>query len=159
MIQLQFVLIVYSANMTHLKSNMKPNNVWIVVYMFILFQQVLFSFPLFATSFCWGDGGGCPVSGVCHCDLPRWSATVNPSGCNRHIQRSLQCHNALGSVAASWGSGGEKDIIFGGGCCIRESSGLFKTLQRRALTLKLLKLGTMETSTVESPAGLKNIIY
>jgi len=31
-----------------------------------------------------------------------------------------------------------------------------QNLQRRALTLKLLKLGTMETSTVESPAGLKN---
>ena len=61
MIQLQFVLIVYSANTTHLKSNMKPNNFWIVVDMFILFQQVLFRFPLFATSFCWGDGG---VSGV-----------------------------------------------------------------------------------------------
>ena len=100
MIQLQFVLIVYSANMTHLTSNMKPNNFWIVVYMFILFQQVLFRFPLFATSFCWGDGG---VSGVRCLSLrpPKVIRTVNPSGCNRHIQRSLQCHNALGSVAAS----------------------------------------------------------
>lgn len=92
MIQLQFVLIVYSANMTHLKSNMKPNNFWIVVYIFIRLS--------FSNRSCSGSRclplvfvGG---MGVC----VRWPPKVirsTPSGCNRHIQRSLQCHNALGS--------------------------------------------------------------
>ena len=45
MIQSRFVLIVYSENITHLKTNIKPNKFWIVVYMFILFQRVLFRFP------------------------------------------------------------------------------------------------------------------
>lgn len=100
MIQLQFVLIVYSANMTHLKSNMKPNNFWIVVDMFI---SLSFSNRSCSASRCLplvfvgGMGGGCPVSGVCHCDLPRWSALSTQAA-------AIDTSKEVSSATTPWGA-------------------------------------------------------